>query len=108
MSVGLTGADLSHHDPSSSAVVNAFRTRLDTLGGNPGGGRGGRGGGGRAPAPSFYSVHARSVGQLTAQANVVSAWAMLNAKELPVINAALVKGGHSPLPRAAGVSSPKC
>ena len=114
----------------SSAVVNAFRMRLDTLGGSPGGGRGGRGGGGRMPAPSFYSVHARSIGQLTAQdngdlapnepmlqgygascrdlASVVSAWAMLNAKELPVLNAALVKGGHSPLSRADGVSSPKC
>jgi hypothetical protein len=116
-------------DSTSDAAraLKAFRAKVDTVGGNAGGGGFGAN---RRPPPNFYQLHARLVGQLTAQDNAdqaptesmrtayaaacrdlrsaATSWMSLNAKDLPALNSALGKSGLQPLAPAAGVKAPEC
>jgi photosystem II stability/assembly factor-like uncharacterized protein len=117
-------------DSTSEAAkaIKGFRSRVDTVGGNAGGG--GFPGPGRRPPPNFFELNARLVGQLTAQDNAdqapteamlagyaaacrdlttaVASWAAINAKELTGLNPVLTKSGLHPVPAAAGVKAPEC
>jgi hypothetical protein len=115
-------------DSTSDAAkaLKAFRAKVDTVGGNAGGGFGTN----RRPPPSFYQLHARLVGPLTAQDNADQApteamfaafthacrdlqtaatnWSTINTKDVAALNAVLVKGGLQPLTAATGVKAPPC
>ncbi|HEX7545478.1 MAG TPA: hypothetical protein VF368_02050, partial [Gemmatimonadaceae bacterium] len=116
-------------DSTSDAAkaLKAFRAKLDTVGGNAGGGGFPAG---RRPPPNFYQLNSRLVGQLTAHDNAdqapteamlagyaaacrdlrtaVTNWSEINAKDLPALNAVLGKTGLPPVPAAAGVKVPEC
>jgi hypothetical protein len=112
-------------------VVKALDARLDTLGGNPAGGRG-RGFRGGAPAPAnFVDVNGTLVRQLATldlgdmaptQAmmraygaacaqlrTAISGWQMLQRDDLAVVNAALGRSGAAPLKvPGPGLEVPAC
>lgn len=112
-------------------TIVTFRAKLDSVGGNAGGGRGFGGRGGAAAAlPNFVTVHGRLMGQFNTQENgdlaptesmlhgfatacgelakVVTRWQGINTKELPAMNALLTKNGKAALPAATAVAPPKC
>ena len=112
-------------DTTSDAAraIKAFRASVDTVGGNAGIG-------GRRPAPNFYELNGRLIGQLTSQDNADQAptepmieaytiacrdlktaaahWAAINSKGLTVLNAALAAGGRQPIAAAGAVKTPEC
>ncbi|MFI5311316.1 MAG: WD40/YVTN/BNR-like repeat-containing protein [Gemmatimonadales bacterium] len=118
-------------DSTSDAAkaIRAFRAKIDSVGGNTGGGRGFGGRGGATPPPSFVSVHRNLVGQFTAQENgdlaptepmlqgfasacrdltkAVVRWQAINATDVPALNAVLAKNGKSPV-TASTLAAPKC
>jgi hypothetical protein len=118
-------------DSTSDAAkaIKGFRAKVDTVGGNAGGG-GGFPVGGRRPPSGFFELNARLVGQLTAQDNADQApteamldgyaaacrdlktaaarWAAINGKELTGLNAVLSAGGLQPVAPTAGVKAPEC
>jgi photosystem II stability/assembly factor-like uncharacterized protein len=116
-------------DSTSDAAkaLKAFRTKLDTVGGNAGGGGFPAG---RRPPPNFYQLNSRLVGQLTAHDNADQApteamlagyaqacrdlraaaanWSAINTEDLPGLNAVLGTTGLQPVPAAAGVKAAEC
>jgi photosystem II stability/assembly factor-like uncharacterized protein len=107
----------------AAKAIKAFRASVDTVGGNAGVG-------GRKPAPNFYELNARLIGQLTAQDNADQAptepmqaayaiacrdlktaaanWATINSKGLATLNAALTAGGRQPIAASAPIKTPAC
>jgi photosystem II stability/assembly factor-like uncharacterized protein len=112
-------------DTTSDAAkaIEAFRASVDTVGGHAGIG-------GRRPAPNFYELNGRLIGQLTSQDNgdqtpteavtaayttachdlksAAAHWAAVNSKDLSTLNAALSKAGRQPIAPAAAVKTPDC
>ncbi len=108
-------------------AITAFRAKVDTVGGNAGGGFPGPG---RRPPPSFFGMNARLVGEISAQDNAdqapteamlaghaaacrdlataVTSWATINAKDLAALNSVLGKSGLQPVVAAPGVKAPEC
>ena len=105
-------------------ALKDFRAAVDSVGGNVGSS------GGRNASPSFYGVHGRFIGQLTAQDNAdqapteamlaeyaavcrdlrstVARWTAINTKRLPELNAVLKRSGLQPIVAAPGVKPPGC
>ena len=127
----LSGVAPSDSSSEAAKAIAEFLARVDSVGGNAGGGRGfGGRGGGRTPPPTFVAVHGRLVGQLTTQENgdlaptetmlqgysatcrdlakVVAGWRAINAQELPALNAMLTKSGRKAIAAAGGVAAPRC
>jgi hypothetical protein len=112
-------------------AIEAFRVKLDSVGGNADGG--GRRFGGRPttrPKPTFLSVFSQLEGQYGAQENgdlapteamgqgfaaschdlngTIARWKALNGADLTTLNAALSAAGAKPVGASAGVSAPMC
>jgi photosystem II stability/assembly factor-like uncharacterized protein len=107
----------------AAKAMKAFRASVDTVGGNAGVG-------GRHPAPNFYELSGRFIGQLTSQDNADQAptepmmtaygiacrdlktaaahWATINSKSLTALNAALSAGGRQPIAASPAVKAPEC
>ena len=119
--------------PADSAAegakaIQAFRAKVDSVGGSAGGG--GFGFGGRRAPPNFSQLNARFVGQLTAQDNAdqapteatragfvsvchelktaMATWAELNRNELATLNTVLSKSGLRPVEPAPALHGLDC
>jgi photosystem II stability/assembly factor-like uncharacterized protein len=115
---------------ATAKALGSLRARIDSIGGNAGGGRGFGGRGGGRAAASFFSEHGQLLGELGTQetgdhapteamlqgyaascrdlAKSAMAWQAVNAKDIVSVNALLAKSGGPALPTVKGVTAPTC
>ncbi|MGH7593501.1 MAG: WD40/YVTN/BNR-like repeat-containing protein, partial [Gemmatimonadales bacterium] len=125
MRAALTSRMPSDSSAEAARAIAAFRTRIDSVGGN-----GGSNNFGARRRPNFFDLNATFVGQLTAQnhadqrptvamvaafvtacrdlATAEANWATVNATDLTTLNATLSRTGLKPVDPADGAAVRRC